>query len=271
MEKTAFVLVTDKNYFFKASVTINDLRTVGRWEGDVVLITIDFDLPDDEYKKKNNIQEVKFPLIDKTLLLKQIGEIGFENSDKRELNKLNQWEKFHVFDDYFLQWQRVVYLDSGLRVLDDVKYILELDYKNKILAPVAGLRPTDIFQYQLDHKNKEKIEEIKNEFGEEIFQSHFMLNCMWIYDTQILNICNKTQFLQAMNTYPVCRSNEMDIMNLLLHFKYKLWARFPFIASNGKYLFEWSDLNKPNTIWRNYCFLKYPVSIHLHQTVNSCC
>lgn len=269
MEKTTFVLVTDQNYFFKASVTIHDLRTVGKWEGDLVLITIDFNL-EEEYKRQNNIQEVKFPQIDKTELLKQIGENGFENSDKRELNKLNQWEKFHVFDEYFRRWQRVVYLDAGLRVLDDVKYILELDYKNKILAPIDGLRPFDIFQHQIDHKNAEKIEEMKEEFGEEIFPSHFMLNCMWVYDTEILNICSKDELIKAMNKYPVCRTNEMGIMNLLLHFKYKLWERFPFTASHGKYLFEWSDLNKPNTTWRNYCFLKYPVTIHLHQTVNSC-
>lgn len=269
MDKTTFVLVSDRQYFYKATVTINDLRTVGKWSGDIVLITVDFNL-DEQYKIENNIIEQQFSCIDKTNLLQKIGPNGFENSDKREINKLNQWEKFHVFDHYFLNWDRVVFLDAGLRVLDDVKYILELDYKNKILAPIDGkqliTRPNDIFKYQLDHNNADIINLIKNDFGEEIFEANFMLNCMWIYDTSILNICNKEQLIEAMNKYTVCRTNEMGIMNLLFHFKHKLWEKFPATNSNGKYLFEWCELNNNfHTTWQNYCFLKYPVSISLNQ------
>jgi hypothetical protein len=272
MSNTAFVLVTDRQYFHKANVTINDLRTVGKWRGELVLITIDFDL-DEQYKLDNNIIEQKFPCIDKTNLLQKIGPTGFENSDKRELYKLNQWEKLHVFDNYFLNWERIVFLDAGLRVLDDVKCILDLDYKNKILAPIDSkqiiIRPTDIFRCQLDHNNVEVINLIKHDFGEDIFEKNYMLNCMWIYDTNILHICNKEQLIEAMNTYTACRTNEMGIMNLLFHFKYKLWTRLPPVASNGKFLFEWCELNNNfHTTWRNYCFLKYPVSISLDQTPN---
>ena len=65
MAKTTFVLVTDKDYFYKANVTINDLRTIGSWHGDLVIISLDFNL-DENYKNNNNIIEVKFPSIDKT-------------------------------------------------------------------------------------------------------------------------------------------------------------------------------------------------------------
>jgi hypothetical protein len=266
---TTFVLVTDINYFYKASVTINDLRSVGKWSGDVVLITIDFNL-DEQYKTDNNIIEKKFACIDKTNLLNKIGPNGFENSDKRELHKLNQWEKFHVFDNYFLKWDRVIFLDAGLRVLNDVTCLLDIDYKNKILAPIDGKQLTtnsnDKFKFQLDHNNSEVINLVKCDFGDYIFEERFMLNCMWIYDTSILNICNKNQLIEAMNKYPICRTNEMGIMNLLFHFKYKLWQRFPPIASNDKYLFEWCELNNNfHTTWQNYCFLKYPVTISLNQ------
>jgi hypothetical protein len=267
MEKTTFVLVTDITYCSRAFITINDLRTIGEWNGDIVLITIDFNL-DNNY---NNIIEKKFPCIDKTNLLNKIGPNGFDNSDKRELNKLNQWEKLHVFDDYFSNWDRVIFLDAGLRVLDNVKYILELDYKNKILAPIDGKQLTrtdnDTFMHQLDHTNSEIINLVKIDFGDNIFEERFMLNCMWIYDTIILKICNKNQLIEAMNKYTICRTNEMGIMNLLFHFKYKLWERLPPIASNGKYLFEWCELNNNfHTTWQNYCFLKYPISISLNQS-----
>ena len=52
---TIFVLVTDKSYFYKTKVTINDLRTAGNWTKEIALITIDFNLDelDENYKKQN--------------------------------------------------------------------------------------------------------------------------------------------------------------------------------------------------------------------------
>jgi len=118
----------------------------------------------------------------------------------------------------------------------------------------------------LSYDNEEKIELIKCDFGNEIFDSYHMLNCMWVYDTSILKICNKEDLIIAMNKYTVCKTNEMGIMNLLFHFKYKLWKEFPLKASNGKYLFEWCELNHSfYTTWSDYCFIKYPVTIRLDE------
>ena len=260
---TVFVLITDQNYFNKAKRTIIDLRTKGNWNKDIVLITIDFNL-NPNFKDFYNIIEVKFNCIDKSTLLRKIGETGFnDTTDKREIHKLNQWEKFHVFDDYFLKWDRVVYLDAGLRVLEDVKYILEIDYKNKLLAPKDGKLYDDReFKCQLSNDNPELIDLFKNEYGEKALTSNYMLNCMWIYDTSILNLCDKNQLIEAMNKYTFCKTNEMGIMNILFNFKYSLWERFPVKTSNGKILFDWCELNQDYpTTWRDYCFIKYPVSI----------
>jgi len=268
-KNTVFVLVTDNAYLYKAIVTINDLKTIGNWHGEIVMITIDFDL-EDHYKLAQNFIEKKFPLIDKTHLLNEIGPNGFSNSDKREINKLNQWEKLHVFDDYFLQWERVVFLDAGIRVLDDVKYLLDLEYHNCILAQndaSPNFRSDQIFRHQLSFDNEEKIDLIKTDFGDEIFDSHHMLNCMWVYDTSILKICSKQQLIDAMNKYTLCKTNEMGIMNLMFHFKYKLWKEFPLKISSGKFFFEWCELNNNfHTTWRDYCFIKYPITIGLNET-----
>jgi len=265
-ENTTFALVTDIAYFNKAKKTIVDVRSKGNWKGSIVLITIDFDL-NANFKDFYNITEVKFSQIDKTPLLEKIGINGFSNSDKRELNKTNQWEKLHVFDDYFRKWQRVVFLDAGLRVLDDVSHLLSLDYKNTILAPIDGKNYSyNEFGYQLSHDKPELIDSLVAQYGDTILKSNFMLNCIWIYDTNILDICDKTQLIEAMNSYPFCKTNEMGIMNLLFHFKYHLWEPFPVKASNNKYLFDWCELNNPNTHWKDYCYIKYPVTITFEDT-----
>jgi hypothetical protein len=265
--KTVFVLVTDIVYFSKAKRTIIDLRGRGNWQGDIVVITIDFDLVAN-FKDFYNITETKFPKIDKLSLLEKIGRNGFSNSDKRELTKLNQWEKLHVFDKYFKKWQKVVFLDAGLRVLDDIKYLLEIDCNDKILAPKDGKHYIDQeFHCQLSYDKPELIDSLTLEFGEPILKSNYMLNCMWVYDTSILGLCDKEQLIEAMNKYPFCKTNEMGIMNLLFHFKYHLWEPFPVKATNEKFLFDWCELNQTyNTTWREYCFIKYPVTISFDDT-----
>jgi len=260
---TAFVLITDFFYFIKVRRTIIDLRSKGNWKGEIILITIDFSL-NQNFKDFYNIIEVKFDSINKSDLLNKIGLNGFTNSDKREIEKLNQWEKLHVFDDYFMNWNRIIFLDAGLRVLDDVKYLLELDYKNKILAPKDGKNyENQQFSCQLSYDNPELIEKVKKDFGEDIFNETYFLNCIWIYDTNILKLCNKQQLIDAMNIYTLCRTNEMGIMNLLLRFKYNLWEPFPFKLHSGKILFDWCELNNQNTTWRDYCYIKYPVTISM--------
>jgi len=255
------VLITDSMYFPKAKRTIIDIRSKGNWHGDIILITIGFDL-NNNFKDFYRVTEVKFDLIDKTNLLQKIGENGFSNSDKRELTKLNQWEKLHVFDDYFMKWNRVIYFDAGLRVLDDIQYLLDLDYKGKILAPKDGKNYENAsFKCQLSYDDPDKIERIKTDFGEDILEQTYFLNCIWIYDTNILRLCDKQQMINAMNNYTLCKTNEMGIMNLLLRFKYNFWEPFPFKLSNGKILFDWCELNNPNTNWRDYCYIKYPVTI----------
>ena len=227
-----FTLVTDLNYWNRAKRTIQELRDNGKWKGTIVLITIDFEL-EEEFKTTYSVTEKKFDAIDTSVLLKRIGPEGFSNSDKRELHKLSQWEKLHVFDDYFKQWKWVVYLDAGLSIVEDVSSLIELDCTNKILAPQDGDKR---FNEQVSYDKPQYINVMCNKFGKDILDSTIMLNCMWMYDTAILDKCNKHELIQGMNEYPCCKTNEMAIMNLFFHLKYHLWEPFP-EKLNHKFLF----------------------------------
>ena len=45
--------------------------------------------------------------------------------DNRHFGKLVQWDKLQVFDPWIRQWERVIYLDAGVRVLDSVVALLD--------------------------------------------------------------------------------------------------------------------------------------------------
>ena len=253
-EDTTVVLVTDIHYYNRALKTIQDVRNIGKWNGMIQLITLDFDMPPNDY----DIVELKFPKIDTSQLLQHIGD-GFSNSDGRELSKIYQWEKFHVFDEHFKQWKRVIFMDAGLRVFDRIDYLLDLDYKGKFLCPTDQGRDDTVSQFrsQISNDNTEIVNRLVKDYGN-ILDSSFFLNCIWVYDTKLLNNIHKQEFVDVMNQYPLFKTNEMGVMNIILNFKMNYWEPFPRKATNGKYLFDWSDYNRPGTKCNQYCFIKYP-------------
>ena len=274
-KETVFVLLTDEAYLYRTKKTIIDLRSKGQWAGDLVLICVDLPNINPHFVDFYNITIKRFEHIpEKKELLKRLYYTTFSDTiDGRELTKTNQWEKLHVMDSYFIKWDRVVFLDAGMRVLDNVHdSILALPYKGKFLAPDDGgnftpsPNPNKLFQTQLSQTFPSNIIELQNQFGN-ILEKAYFLNCIWIYDTAILQICSKEEMIQGILRYPICKTNEMALMNIFIHFKYSLWEPFPIRASNGKYLFDWCESNNPQpSSWRDYCFLKYPCTITFDDT-----
>ena len=279
--KTVFVLVTDSAYLHKAKKTIVDLRSSGQWQGDLVLINLDMSILNRTFLDFYKITEKQFPELEqKDALLNILHYKPFPDTiDGREINLPNQWEKLHVMDPYFKKWDRVVFLDAGMRVLHDVhESVLTLDYKGKFLAPDDGgnfsqttPNPNKLFESQVSKYFPHIMEIVKRDFPKvnDLKETYF-LNCMWVYDTNILDICTKKEMMEGMLKYPICKTNEMALMNLFLHYKYGLWERFPKHApspSHKKILFDWCESNNPETSnWRDYCFLKYPISIKFEDT-----
>lgn len=258
---TCFVLVCDLSYYYKSKQTIYDLRVRGQWYGDIILLPVDF-MPNDSFLEKYNVNCVYLPKIDTSVLTSQINK-PFSEGDGREFNKVNQWQKLNVFHHFFCSWKKVIFLDSGLRILDSVEHLLCLDCKGAILVPNDGFQHKP-FSEQISYDDSDVVDKVVHDFfqgNRENMNQNYFLNCMWIYDTNILSTCSLDTLVDAMNKYPCCKTNEMGIMNLLFHFKYNLWKEFPEKNKDGKYLFEWCELNRPGTVWTDYCYIKYPVTI----------
>ena len=63
IESTIFVLVTDELYWNKTKRTITDLRSMGKWDGSIMVISIGkFTIPS-LWKEFNHISEIHFPEI----------------------------------------------------------------------------------------------------------------------------------------------------------------------------------------------------------------
>jgi hypothetical protein len=268
MTNTAVVILTDRNYFSRAKRTIIDVRTKGKWLGDLVLITIGFDAS----KNFIDFYEVipkRFEHINTDYLVSQYTQHPLKTiEDKRHLLKLSQWNKFYVFDEWFLQWNKIIYLDAGLRVFDKIAYLDNLSCEGKLLAPddvpACGVQR---FEAMLEmNANPAAAGALLTEFSADILKQRYFLNCIWVYDTSLIRNCNVQQLIETMNKYPICRCNEMTIMNLIFTFKLKAWEPFPEFISSGKRLFGWIENDRdygPYKTWRDFCFIKYPYTINM--------
>jgi hypothetical protein len=252
---TAIVLVSDSQYFPKALITIHDLRTVGNWHGDIVLISVDF-TPEPHVIEQYQLLIVHFDRIPITKFLSALREkpLTIPTHDGREFTKITQWEKLHVFDEWFRErYQRVIYIDAGARIFNPIDPILAYDWEGKFLAPDDG--GSKQFRYQLELTNwPESITELETLYPG-ILDSIYFLNCFWIYDTR-LNI-QKEWFTSIIEKYPIWRTNEMGVMNIVLTFDKKLWTPMQVVdTESSKILFDWT--NRPGHAKSDYIILKYP-------------
>jgi len=267
--KTVVVTLTDQGYFHKAKRTIIDVRSRGQWTGDIVLITVGFDAPPN-FIDYYSITPFRVEHIDTSMLLEHYKRHPIlPTCDNRELAKLTQWDKFYVFDPFFLRWDKVVYLDAGLRVFNKVSYLADMDCVGAFMAPddaaaydqekrFGGIIETD--------RHPAIVSALFCEYDPSILRGRYFLNCIWMYDTSLLHKITFQDCVDTMNKYPICRCNEMTVMNLLFTFKHNVWKPFPeHIWDQRTRLFGWTERDRnygPYTTWRDFCFIKYPSTIN---------
>jgi len=261
--RTVFVTLCDKNYLENAKLTIQELRTAGAWYGDTVLITVDCDAPE-EFLEQYSIRQYRVQHLDTSMLLKAYEKYPLYSDDNRHLGKLTQWDKFYLFSEYFRKWDRVLFMDAGMRIYNSIHILFTFSWKGKFIAPSGGdpySEENRLATQIRDRENPEAAVTLYTDYSKELFTSKKdFLNGIFIYDTALLDKVSVANMVTAMNKYPLCGCNEMTIMNLFFNIKLDVWERMP-QKIGDRYIFNWSDRNfnrgenlKPN----DFICLKYP-------------
>lgn len=256
--KTVIVTLCDEKYFSRAARTICDIRSVGRYWDDLVLITIGF-FPPPNFVNLYRVQVRNFPQIDTSKLVSQLKEKPFTRGDGRETTKLAQWNKLYMFDHYFSKWERVIFFDAGFRIFDDVQHYLDVPWRGHITA-LDDSHPEDTkrFHTQLELSARpDKVSELER-MVPGVLNMRYFLNCFWIHDTSIITNTTLSEMIDLMNRFPICLTNEMAVMNIYFALKQQ-WHPLQISLPQGKILMDWSERNGRN--WSYYVGLKYPTTI----------
>jgi hypothetical protein len=251
-KKICLVTYTDHSYLDKAMKTIKDIRTNGQYMGDLVVITDGKFKIDWQYINSMNIHVKEYDDIDASSLIEKIKLHPFVDSDGREYNKLKQWNKMYVFDVYFKRWDYILFVDAGLRILDRIEFFYPQFKEGAIVAMDDGYPDyTKKFSTQIELSNIAVVEKLKKIHD---INSNYFLNCLFIFDTKIITNSTLSELIEMMNEYPICKTNEMTIMNIYFH---KLWIPMNIYLRN-RILFDWTE--RDNKLWTYYVALKYPTT-----------
>jgi len=260
-KKICIVTYTDYNYLPRAEKTINDIRTNGKYHGDIVVITDGLFKIDKKYIFNMNLIIKEYPDIDVSLLIEKIKLHPFINSDKREYKKIKQWNKLYVFDEYFKNWDFIMFVDAGLRIFDKIEYFYNSFKENSIVAMDDGYPDfTKKFNCQIELSNIEVVNKLKEIYD---INSNYFLNCLFIFDTNLIEENTLKELIDIMNDYPIFRTNEMCVMNIYFH---KNWIPLDIYLENEKILFDWSERDGKD--FTNYVSLKYPKTENMNMAMN---
>jgi hypothetical protein len=208
------VFLCNKNYFEKFTYTLNQLLTVGNYNGDICLVIGD-DLKNDKLLesailKDNNIIIKHFPdnVFDKEFMDLQQSL----NRAPHWIKKLFQYHKLYLFDTYFKQWDYIFYLDCGITIYDDITPMIEQIKENTLLAH-SDAYPTYKWKLNIQFDNEqtgyfEKLDSTYN-LNRDYFQTTIML-----YDTSIIEHDTLANLRRLLSTYPISKTNDQGIIAL---------------------------------------------------------
>jgi hypothetical protein len=250
MTDNCIVLMCNRPYLEKAKYTISQLRNIGKYNDDIVLL-IGEDLKD-EIIHIDNVIIKYFPEFDRTSIIEILRKKPI--SDGRELSKVFQWQKIHIFDVYFKQWKRCMYIDAGMNIFNNIQKMLDLDCTNKLLAH-SDAYPTYEWRLKVQFDSiqfPELYEELYRTYDLEIdyFQSGILY-----YDTNIIEDNTKDELIKLSKKYIISKTNEQGIMNIYFNCIKKIWQQIKIKDEEIHYYDYWE---RYNLRYSDYIMLKYP-------------
>lgn len=240
----------------RAETTLEQIRGKGKWAGDLVWVSIDFD-PSEDFVRRWGVRVIKKTAYDMLWLWKLHRERPFQNTDGRELNKLIQFSKWRVFSHEFKIYRSLLYIDTGMHINHPIAPIFTIDHKGKFVAPDDRFPfddPTKNFKKQWDHTSwPEKFQELKDYCSSDVLEKDgYFLNCMWLMDTSLIKPDTQQELMAFAKRFPISRTNEMAVMNLYF---LKYWQPLP-EKLGDLCIFDWTERGGYKT--KDYIMLKYP-------------
>ena len=258
------VILSNEKEEGRAKKTVESIRGPGKWQGDIVWITIGF-RPTEDFLLRWNVEVLVRPMTEVQWLWDLRQQYPFRESDGREKHKLIQFSKWRVFDPYFKQhWSSLLYLDAGMHISNPIEPLFSVPHQDTLVAPDDRYPfndPSKIFRKQWETDamptHFRDLEEYCR-FRDSSWMNGgaYFLNCLWLMDTEMITATIQDELMALLRRFPISKTNEMAIMNLYFHDR---WSALPetIMTETGMIrIFDWTERGDKKT--SDYILLKYP-------------
>jgi len=211
--KLCVVFVVDIAYYSKFIDTCTQLRTVGKYKGDICLIIGD-DLNNQEFLQSSFVKQYNITV--KYYPNLQFSQEFIENQktldrEYKWFQKLFQYHKLNLFKTYFKKWDYIFYLDCGLTIYSDISPMISLAKKDTLLAHSDDYPKYERkLWYQFD-KNKKEYEKLINTYKMDI---DYPQTTIMLFDTSIIEDDTFDNLFRLTNEYPISITNDQGIIAL---------------------------------------------------------
>ena len=223
VKNIAMTVLANKSYLDNFEKIYHDLREIGKYSGDIVLLT-------DNRTNCNQIKKLK----DEKVTIKRFQKIKFSRETNKHLNKIEfgrnkskpfQWHKFYLFNEFFKKWNFIFYLDINMRINHEINELLDLAEENTLFAPYDAFPDLDWklkSQFNTESLIYEKLQAKYDLDNPKYFQTGILF-----YDTDIIKNNTFDELLTLSETYPISKNNEQGIMNLYFMYDFPVFKKLP--------------------------------------------
>jgi hypothetical protein len=233
------------------------LRWFGKYRGDIVVIVGD-DLRAAMPAiagSRLRVTPQYFPELDRSEALAMVKKAP--HTSEVVFSKPFQFHKVHIFDAFFKQWKKVLYVDTKMRVFNPIRPLLELDCENSLIAHSDAFPDyTSTLESQFNTKD---FPDLTKEIDALVpLESDYFQTTMILYDTAIISETTVQEMVNLSLKFLNSNTNEQAIINLWTQAR-KLWTKLPTSPTEGKLLYDFCEREPLSA--RDYVFLKYPRTI----------
>ena len=252
----------DKKFLNKSWETIKQIRTIGKYDGDIVCIIAD-NLASCQYLlyKDDRVYIKHFKQYGTSPILKDSRKLP-PTAEQREVvkqcfpmyQKMIHYHKFYIFHRWFKeQYKKCFYIDTGTQIFKPLDKMINLDCTGKLLAHSNAhplYKEDDKLYTQFDKiVYPDLYEELSFDYNLDV--DHFQATVM-LFDTSIIKDNTFFELMYLAYKYVNSKTNDQAILNLYFHDN---WQQFPIKDEETYYydFFERGDLHKTD-----YIMVKYP-------------
>jgi hypothetical protein len=258
--KWVLVLVANEPYVDRALQTIQQARTTGEWQDDIILMGPESVL---QYKavvdrlQHWKVQYINIPYRE----VQSVRPFWDKHRDHENYDYIQAhpyiYQKFFIFHSIFKAWDVVFYLDSGCVIQGKLERMKTMCtprhflYAHSDSYPFYTYRSLDC-QFRLGIADPEVKKEIETTYNLDIdyFQSTIL-----IYNTKILETNTIERLFELAEKYPMSTRMDQGILNLYWTCERRLWRQIPLQDEEG-FLYNFLELKGCKT--KDYLILKYP-------------